>query len=1022
MAWLELSLCLYSHFPPDRDGSLDQEVVVHELTHGLTERLVGGGVGTSQLQAMGMAEGWSDFYALAMLAEETDDPNAVYPFSGYVSYRFLGLQQNYYYGIRRYPYSSDTTKNPLTLKDIDPSAASPHAGIPTSPILGGTAADEIHNMGEVWCAVLWEVHAALVEKLGFAQGNPLALQLVTDGLKLCPANPTYLEARDAIILADQVLTGGSVYDELWIAFAKRGFGFSATVPASDTSLGVREAYDTPFDVVSGVEDGLLEVKVTPPPFSVIFAGDTNDLFVKVTDGVAVTNATVDAAVAGTPLAFRNDGTTPDRFANDSTYASSFTVPGASETLTIPMVITAPDRETVTNMVQYTVVPPPPNDNFVGAIKSPAVGAEYTTSNRRATIEPEEPLHGGIESANSSLWWNYNATTSSRIMIDASGSDFPAIVAVYTQSTLTNLQPVASAVGNTLRKGPFVYFDSVAGVSYKIAVASVAENNAGSIRLRIIPGGQPDTNAPTVSVTSPVSGLEVSTNRLFFAGSAVDPGADASGIKQIAVSVIPQPGVGDAVTTYLETRSFGGPTSSNWFTPVGLRPGRNTVRVTALDFVGNLSQPVSLDITYRVLDPPNDVFVNATSLTNTSGVVSGNTLNASKEAGEPLHAENAGGKSAWWTFIPPSDGILQLSTTNSTFDTLLAVYTGERVSSLTQLGANDDAYVGASGGFSSLALAVRAGQTNRIAVDGFDGAGGAMFLEYSFTPGAVFNLTVNAGAGGSVQPVPAQVPGNTEVTLSATPNAYYQFHHWEGDVASSVNPLKLTVSKDTSVTATFSPITFSDDFETGDFSLLPWVQGGDQPWQVQTNSAAQLSFAARSGAIGHSQSSTLSLTVDVQAGVGSFDVRVSSEPTWDTLKFYVDDIVVQQWSGDVNWNPFAFPLTAGTHTLQWRYSKDAVNSAGLDAAFIDSVLLPFKSGDTNVVTPPTLSIAKQQDGSLAIQLNSQANVTYVMQFSSNFTSWADLATKTATGDTLVFTDVPAATNQVRHYRALVPQGQ
>lgn len=1015
-------ICLMFTFTgptPDRDGALDQEVVIHELTHGVTERLVGGGVGISELQTLGMAEGWSDWYALALLSEETDIPDGVYGIGAYASYNFFGLLQNYYYGIRRYPYTTDMSKNPLTLKDIDPSAASAHAGIPTNPILGGSPADEVHNMGEVWCTVLWEVRAGLVEKLGFEQGNQFTLQIVTDGLKLVPANPTYLEARDAIILADQVLTGGSAYDDLWIAFAKRGFGFGAKVPTSDTSLGVRESFDTPPDVISGIPDGLLEVKVTPPPFSVVFGGDTNDFFVKVTDGVVVTNATIDASVAGTALVFRNDGIDPDKFANDATYASVFTAPAASNTLVIPVVVSAPDRLTVTNFVQYTVVPIAGNDAFAAAIKAPAGGAEYNTSNRRATIETNEPVHGGIASANASLWWNYNATTSSRILVDTSGSDFPAIVAVYTNSALTNLQPVASAVGNTFMKGPYVYFNCIPAVNYRIAVASVAPNNAGSIRLRIIPGGQPDTNAPTVSVTSPVSGLEVSTNRVYFLGSAVDPGSDASGIKQIAISVIPQPGFGDAVTTYIEPRSFGGPTSSNWVSIVGLRPGRNTVRVTALDFVGNLSTPVTLDITYRVLDPPNDIFVNATVLTNTSGVLSANTLNASKEAGEPLHADNAGGKSAWWTFTAPADGDLDLSTTNSTFDTLLAVYTGERVSSLTRLGANDDAYPGATNGFSSLAQPVRAGQVYRIAVDGYDGVGGAMFLQYSFVPAAVYKLTVNAGTGGTVTPHSGDVMSNTEVTLSATPDAYYQFDHWEGDVSSAVNPLKLTVAKDTTVSAVFHPKAYSEDFESGGLSFLPWVSGGDQPWQVQTNSSAQGSFAAQSGAIGHSQSSSLSLTGDFTAGVGSFDVRVSSEPTWDTLKFYVDDIVVQQWSGEVNWSPFAFPLTAGTHTLKWSYSKDAATSTGLDAAFIDSVLLPFKSGDTNVVTPPTLSIAKQQDGSLAIQLNAQANVTYVMQFSSDFASWSNLATNTATGDTLVFTDMPASTNQVRYYRTLVP---
>src|SRR3974390_3081491 len=63
---------------PDRDGDLDAEVVLHEYTHGLSNRRVGGGVGISALQPRGMGEVWSDFYAMALLSEPADDVNGVY--------------------------------------------------------------------------------------------------------------------------------------------------------------------------------------------------------------------------------------------------------------------------------------------------------------------------------------------------------------------------------------------------------------------------------------------------------------------------------------------------------------------------------------------------------------------------------------------------------------------------------------------------------------------------------------------------------------------------------------------------------------------------------------------------------------------------------------------------------------------------------------------------------------------------------------------------------------------------------
>lgn len=232
---------------PKRDGSFDAEIVLHEYTHGLSTRLVGGGLGISQLQPAGMGEGWSDFYALALLTQPGEDPDAVYPMSGYATYQFSGLTENYYFGIRRYPYCTDMTKNPLTLKDIDPNQIDPHVSVPISPIhpFSPFFANEVHYAGEVWCVTLWEARANLVKKYGVMQGNRLILQLVTDGMKLSPPNPTFLEARDAILQADLLNNSGANWLDLWTAFAKRGMGFSAWVPTADSTTAIREAYDLP---------------------------------------------------------------------------------------------------------------------------------------------------------------------------------------------------------------------------------------------------------------------------------------------------------------------------------------------------------------------------------------------------------------------------------------------------------------------------------------------------------------------------------------------------------------------------------------------------------------------------------------------------------------------------------------------------------------------------------------------------------------------------------------------------------
>ena len=239
---------VFDSMVPTRDGSLDSEVVIHEFTHGTSYRLVGGGgMVLGSLQGDGMGEGWGDFYALCLLSEAGDDPNAAYASGGYASYRLYGLLQNYYFGIRHFPLSTDMTRNPFTFKDIDPGQISPHTGVPRSPLYpyDPMEANEVHHSGELWCNTLWEVHANLVTKYGWAIGNELTLQLVTDGMKLTPAYPNFLQARDAIVLADRINNAGANVGEIWRGFAKRGMGISATSPNGNTTTGVHEAFDVP---------------------------------------------------------------------------------------------------------------------------------------------------------------------------------------------------------------------------------------------------------------------------------------------------------------------------------------------------------------------------------------------------------------------------------------------------------------------------------------------------------------------------------------------------------------------------------------------------------------------------------------------------------------------------------------------------------------------------------------------------------------------------------------------------------
>ncbi|MGV3660420.1 MAG: M36 family metallopeptidase, partial [Prosthecobacter sp.] len=243
-----LQMYLWTAPDPDRDSSLDTHIIIHEYAHGLSNRLVGGGVGMTAWQSLGMGEGWSDFYALCLTSDPSQDPNAVYPMAPYSARLLLDVvDSNYYFGIRRYPYCTDMAKSPLTFKDIDYRQAGTHVGVPLSPRYGSpnSIANQVHAIGEVWCGMLWEVRAALMAKHGHAPGNERVLQLVTDALKLSPANPNFIQSRNAILQADLVLSGGADAAEITAAFAKRGLGVEATSPASQFTDGVVESFDVP---------------------------------------------------------------------------------------------------------------------------------------------------------------------------------------------------------------------------------------------------------------------------------------------------------------------------------------------------------------------------------------------------------------------------------------------------------------------------------------------------------------------------------------------------------------------------------------------------------------------------------------------------------------------------------------------------------------------------------------------------------------------------------------------------------
>ena len=145
-----------------------------------------------------------------------------------------------------------------------------------------------------------------------------------------------------------------------------------------------------------------------------------------------------------------------------------------------------------------------------------------------------------------------------------------------------------------------------------------------------------------------------------------------------------------------------------------------------------------------------------------------------------------------------------------------------------------------------------------------------------------------------------------------------------------------------------PITFGlmiEDFETGDFASFDWVHGGDADWVIDSD-AYSGSFSAKSGEIGHDQTSELSIVMNIlYEGDIQFWSKASSEQgesgtVYDYLDFYIDnDPQELMIGGTTDWVEYTVNLPAGEHTLRWVYEKDDAQSSGEDCAWVDRIYFP-----------------------------------------------------------------------------------
>lgn len=364
---------------PARDGTIDGDVIVHEVGHGVTNRLHTGGI--SGTQGGQMHEGNGDFLAHLLFSETGDDVNGVYSMGGYATYFWRAAAPfsnagNFYYGIRRFPKATISSvggplnrpHNPLTFADIDPAQMNLTNGAFAPAFTGSATA--VHDGGEVWSSMLWEVRTRLVTRLGHTAGTSKMLQLFLDGMKVATSTSSMINSRNAIIAAAQAGGSGPDVADVWSGFAARGMGFGATNPTGNT---VTESY-------------ILPNLVQTPVITVSDAAGDNDGFPEPGEQLSITvpltNNTGNAATGVTLQVVGGGNANYGTINNGQTVSQtvSYTVPaGQACGSTLTLTFNVNSSLGATNFTSPIIIGAPvitTTQNFDGVV-APAIPAGWT---------------------------------------------------------------------------------------------------------------------------------------------------------------------------------------------------------------------------------------------------------------------------------------------------------------------------------------------------------------------------------------------------------------------------------------------------------------------------------------------------------------------------------------------------------------------------------------------------------------------------------------------------------------------
>ena len=391
-------------------------------------------------------------------------------------------------------------------------------------------------------------------------------------------------------------------------------------------------------------------------------------------------------------------------------------------------------------------PKPANDDFANATAMEGVQGEYQGTTAWATKQSGEPNHAGV-AGGSSIWYRWTAPQSGtgRILVNGGGK---TVLAVYRGSSVASLTEVARDAGTAPDGWNRVSFSIVAGAAYSIAVdRRTSESAAFTIHWRLPPPNDDFANAQAISGSSatltgvtdaataepgePIhGGFWPASASIWYRWTAPSSGPTVIDTQGSEFGWNSTLGVytGSSLGTLHRVASsddFYDFTSSTTYSRVIFQAVAGTTYRIAVDRVEGYSGDVQL----RLNPPPlsgDDFGDDAQFSSWHSGSISWDNGGATREPGESNHAGDPGGSSVWFHWRTTHDGILTLSTEGSSLDTLLAVYSGDSLGSLTPIAWSND---WDGNRWSYVRIEVRRGQLLRIAVDGVGGVEGAFRLRW-----------------------------------------------------------------------------------------------------------------------------------------------------------------------------------------------------------------------------------------------------------------------------------------------------